>query len=203
MKNLLIILGLFVGALTVNAQDATFGIKGGLNYAFINGEDILNVEPKFSYHAGAIVNISFTDFVALQPEFIFSVKGYDGDMVDLDLNYVDLPILLKVKLGDVFSLHAGPQFSYLLSSSVKTDLTVSNIEEQIESFDLGVATGFEYELVSGFSLGARYSFSVESIGKDYDQENVDPNDQTKTIIENIEAPDYRNGLVQRFAAFTF
>lgn len=202
MKNLFLTLSLFVGVLTLNAQDATFGIKGGLNYAYINGEDIKNLDPKFSYHAGAILNISFTDFVALQPEFIFSVKGFDDENTEVDLNYVDVPILLKVKLGDVFSLHAGPQLSYLISSDASKE--IENFEDQIKDFDLGVAAGLEYELVSGFSLGARYSFSVESIGQDYEETTtVTTNNVSTTVTNNLDAPDYKNGVIQLFAAFTF
>lgn len=197
---LFIILTIFSSAI---AQETKFGLKGGLNYAFIHGSDVLDVTPDLKFHAGFIVNIGISDVVGVQPEFVFSVKGFGGDNATLDLNYVDVPILLKVKFGDIFSVHAGPQLSYLLSSEYKSDLIEIDYEEQIQSFDLGVAAGFELELVAGLSLGARYSFSVQSIGEEYEIEKVDPNDATKTIIENVEAPDYKNGLLQVFAAYSF
>ena len=200
LLSLLILSGIFS---TTQAQETSFGLKAGLNYAYISGSDSKEINPSFQYHAGAIVKISFTEFFSIQPEFIFSVKGFEDDNYEVDLNYVDVPILLKVKFADVFSIHAGPQLSYLISSETKSSSSFDDFEEQINNFDLGVAAGFEYELASGFSLGARYSFSVESIGEDYKYESTDPNDPSKTIVENIEAPDYKNGLIQVFAAFSF
>lgn len=202
MKKLTILLFIALSFGTF-AQSTDIGIKGGLNYAYIHGSDAINVSPSFTYHAGAFLKIGFTDFVAIQPEFLFSVKGSDDDSYSVDLNYLDLPILLKVKLGDMFSLHAGPQLSYLLSTN-EDGVSLVKFEEQIKDFDLGVAGGFELEMESGFSLGARYSFSVESIGTDYETtQTVTTNGVTSTVKQNIEAPDYKNGVIQLFAAFTF
>ena len=204
MKKALLTLFIFSSFLSISqAQKATLGVKAGLNYANISGGDISETDPAFKYHVGAILSIGFTDFFSLQPEFIFSAKGFESDNFDVNMDYLDMPILLKLKFGDKFSLHAGPQLSYLLSSSTDTDINVVEFEDRIKDFDLGAAAGIELELISGFSLGARYSFSVESIGDDYDVESVDPNNPAQTIIDNVEAPDYKNGLVQVFAAFVF
>lgn len=186
----------------VFSQETKLGIKGGLNYSYIHGSDVKDIDPNFTYHVGAILKIGFTDFVALQPELLFSIKGTNDDVYDVDLNYLDLPILLKVKLGDVFSIHAGPQLSYLLSVNQKEQSLVE-FEEQIKDFDLGVAGGLELEMKSGLSVGARYSFSVESIGDDYSLESAQTvKGVSATVKTNVEAPDYKNGVVQVFIAFT-
>lgn len=203
MKKLTFALIILLSALTTFSQDTKVGVKGGLNYAYIHGSDVVEVKPNFTYHAGAFIKIGFTDYVAIQPEFIFSVKGSDEKDFGVDLNYFDLPILLKVKLGDVFSLHAGPQLSYLLSANQEGDPIVK-FEDQIKDFDLGVAGGAEIEMKSGLSIGARYSFSVESIGTEYEAtQTVTSNGVTSTVKQNVEAPDYKNGVVQLFAAFSF
>jgi hypothetical protein len=187
----------------LNAQETSFGIKAGVNYAFING-DIPNVIPDIKYHAGAFLNFSFTDLVALQPEFIFSVKGFGDDKENLDLSYIDVPVLFKLNLADKISFHLGPQFSYLLSSDYTSDINTDNFEERINDFDISAAAGMELELLTGLSLGARYSFSVISIGKDYDLEKtVIVNNVSTQVVENIEDPDYKNGVIQLFAAFKF
>ncbi len=195
-----LLIGIIAFSISSTAQDAKLGIKAGLNYAYIHGSDVQNVEPTFTYHAGALLRIEFTEFVALQPEFLFSVKGTDDDNYSVDLNYIDVPVLLKIKLGDLFSVHAGPQLSYLLSTNEEG--TITNFEEQIKDFDLGLAGGLELEMESGLSVGARYSFSVESIGEDYKSTVVDPNTNLSSTI-TVEAPDYKNGVIQLFAAFHF
>ena len=204
MKKIIIAFSFAIISFGLFSQETSLGLKGGLNYAYIHGEDVKDVNPTFQYHAGAIINIGFTEFFSIQPEFLYSVKGYSEDNVDLNLNYVDIPILFKIKFADHLSLHAGPQLGYLLSATQKTDLGEEDVKEQLKDFDLEIASGLEFEMNSGLSIGARYTFSVASIGDDYEEESqITVNGLTSTIKTNIEAPDYKNGVIQVFLAFQF
>lgn len=204
MKKSILFLGFAFWGFISNAQETSFGVKAGLNYAYINGSDVKDINPTFKYHAGAIINIGITQFFSIQPEFLYSVKGYSSDQVDLDLTYLDVPILVKLKFTDQINLHFGPQLGYLISANQKTALGEDDVKDQLRSFDLALAAGLEYEMNSGLSFGARYTFSVESIGDDYEEETTTTvNGVTNTVKTNVKAPDYKNGVIQLFAAFKF
>lgn len=191
--------------LSLNAQEFHFGVKAGANYAFVSGSDIKDVDPTFKYHAGLLFNYTFAKTVAIQPELLYSVKGYGGDKDELDLSYVDIPVLLKIKFLDIFSVHAGPQFGYLLAADSKFDGESTDVKDNFKDFDLGAAVGAEYEMPLGLSFGLRYSFSITSIGEDYESVTTIPTagGGTQTITSKVEAPDAKNGVVQLFAAFQF
>lgn len=202
--SLCLLMALFT-SITVKAQEFHFGAKAGLNYAFVSGSDVTDTDPTFKYHAGLLFNYTFAKTLSIQPELLYSVKGYGGDKDELDLSYVDIPILLKVKFLDIFSVHAGPQFGYLLAADSKFDGETSDVKDNFKDFDLGAAIGAEYEMPLGLSFGLRYTFSITSIGEDYKDVTTvtTPGGGVQTITTNVEAPDAKNGVIQLFAAFQF
>lgn len=62
--------------MVVGAQaQATFGLKGGLNYATIGGDDTDEVDGRFGYHFGGMASFGLTESVFLQPEVVLSLQG--------------------------------------------------------------------------------------------------------------------------------
>ena len=76
-------------------------------------------------------------FLSLQPEVLYSQKGFGNKPTEytsilgkqkregnVNYNYLDVPVLLKVRAaGLVFE--AGPQYSYLLSANNETKTTTT------------------------------------------------------------------------------
>ena len=60
-----------------------FGVKGGLNYSTLAGDatsDIVGgIEAKPSYHAGFFAQFRLSDKFSLQPELLYSRRGYRGN----------------------------------------------------------------------------------------------------------------------------
>ncbi len=111
-----------------------FSLKAGLNYSIINGYDEGN--NRIGANFGLINNIRLTDRLTLTPEFLpLSGRGIKnipvlttGDpnldsllihpsSTDRKLSYIDIPVLLKIKLSKRFSVSAGPQFSYMTGAT--------------------------------------------------------------------------------------
>lgn len=169
---------LLVFVLTAYALSAQLGIKGGVNASNLStdNDDIENIESKLGYQLGVVLDIPLSETVWIRPEAIFIRKGGKYDYFDtdvrVDMNYVDFPITLSFqpKLLPI-SIHIGPQFSYLVNTSVRYEnglLGSVEIEDtdrnNFEDFDLGLALGLALQLNNAF-LEMRYTHSLKEYEK--------------------------------------
>ena len=178
------------------AQSAKIGLKGGVNYSNIAGdlqhEDVY--QNKFGFNGGLTANIGLSsdNFFSLQPELLFSQKGYQYKDVEYSslnpltlgqkvkstgersFNYLDLPVLLKVNAGGLY-FEGGPQLSYLLSIRDNTETkysdgtTYDNWQEidkdDLAELEIGYAAGLGFQAANGLSLGLRYNGSLSDLAK--------------------------------------
>ncbi|TXK36671.1 PorT family protein [Pontibacter qinzhouensis] len=189
MKKLFLVLSIVFSVATfAQAQTATFGIRGGANISNLSG-DLQNEDlfrNKIGFHAGATLNFTVIgNFLSIQPELLYSVKGfrYDDDITILNrryegsvnYNYLDLPVLARIKAGPLY-FEAGPQASYLLSVNNKTKTFVNNelqstqvskgSKEGLSDFEVGYAAGIGLAAANGISVGLRYNGSFTDFVKE-------------------------------------
>ncbi|MHA6249820.1 porin family protein [Pontibacter sp. CAU 1760] len=185
MKKLLFSLALAFGSFAAANAQSGIGIRGGANFSNLEG-DLKNesrYENKLGFHAGLTFGIPVVpDFFFIQPELLYSNKGfkYEDSQVttpigsgtregEMNYNYIDLPVLAKIKAGPIY-FEAGPQASYLLSVKNKINEEVngqpfssSTTERDIDGFkrfEVGYAAGVGFATRSGISLGMRYNGSL-------------------------------------------
>ena len=163
MKKLLLVsIITILGLARVNAQDVKFGVKGGLNFATIIGENTSKDQTVTAFNLGAMAEIKISDKFSLQPELLYSGQGYDTDIDSegiIALNYLNIPVLAKYYVTKKLSLEAGPQIGFLLS-------TKGGTEDYIDLFkttDFGANFGFGYKLDSGINFAARYVLGLSNI----------------------------------------
>ena len=142
-----------------NAQDIKFGFKGGVNFATVNGDAFDNIDGRTGYHIGAVVQLSIADKFAIQPELLYSAQGLD----DLDIDYLNLPVLAKLKFAKIFSVEAGPQFGFIVNDDFST------IVDEKE-FDLSGAVGAGVEFGPVFGQ-LRYNFGLTDVIDNLDSKN--------------------------------
>jgi len=186
----------FLMCMTVNAGQAVaqeyspgpnFGIKAGVNFSqlYVDQPNVTDQDVKAGYHIGLFGKIPVNDFLAIQPELLYSnagakvtyggsdlanVLGIEEGEVRFNLNYVQVPIAVVANLGPV-NLHAGPYFSYLVGANVKNlqmaDLNASQIADlDTDSFnrlDYGLLGGIGVN-VNSFTVGARYNYGLRAVG---------------------------------------
>ena len=120
---------------TDNRSAVSFGIKAGTNYSNVydsDNEDFV-ADGKFGFAAGAFVAIPFGKFIGIQPEILYSQKGfkssgtYFGSSYEMTrtTDFIDVPLLFAVKPIEQVTVLFGPQFSYLLKQ--KDNFTGGNI----------------------------------------------------------------------------
>lgn len=120
-------------------NELIFGMKAGVNRSNVfdeQGEDFV-ADPKTGFVGGAYLAIPIGRFLGLQPEVLFSQKGFSstgrigGDTYSLErtTSYLDVPLQLQVKLFRFMTLLGGVQYSYLLNQKDKLTFGTNSIEQ--------------------------------------------------------------------------
>lgn len=182
-KLILAVIAIAFMANIINAQSNTtdlrdrllFGLKAGANYS--NVYDSKNQEFKANYKlgfaGGAFLAIPIGKFIGLQPEILFSQKGYQvsGSFLTVDykythtVNYIDVPLLFALKPSQFVTLLAGPQYSFLIKEkNVFTGGSFTVDQEQTFQNDrsvLGIVGGIDFN-VKQFVLSTRAGWDLQN-----------------------------------------
>jgi len=156
----------------------SLGIKVGSNYSnvFDSRGDQFVAEGKYGLAAGAFLSLPIGKFIGIQPEMIYSEKGFKATGSFLGTNYsatrtttyIDVPILLAVKPTNFLTILAGPQYSFLIKQNNNFTSTLASADRE-KIFDndnirknvLGLIGGVDINL-SSFVIGARVGVDVQN-----------------------------------------
>ncbi|HEV8515320.1 MAG TPA: porin family protein [Cyclobacteriaceae bacterium] len=118
-----------------------FGLKAGANYSNVydaQGEAFV-AKAKYGFAGGVFLSIPIGRYFGIQPEVLYSQKGFNGKGTLLGSSYdlsrttsfIDVPLLVAIKPARFLTLLAGPQFSYLLTQKdVFTNSSTTIQQEQ-------------------------------------------------------------------------
>ena len=153
-----------------------FGPKIGLNLSNVYDTqgDGFDADPKIGLATGVFLSLPIGPLVGFHPELLFSQKGFrvSGSFLGSDytftrtLNYIDIPLLLAYKPTEMFTVVAGPQYSYLISSKdvIKSSPMDIVIDHEFDSDNLRkstlcILTGFDVNL-NRVVIGARLGLDL-------------------------------------------
>ena len=171
MKRISLLALLVVAGMTLHAQRADFGIKGGLNLAtWSNNNDSRGYSNRTGYHAGLFSQIHLGPFFAIQPEVVYSSQGTKyTDEVNLEhnlqMNYLNIPVMAQVKVGGGLYAQAGPQVGFLMGVKDKVgDVETGFLEkEDFKKTDVALGFGLGFAGASPFGVDARYNLGLTNI----------------------------------------
>ena len=163
-----------------------FGPKIGMNLSVLDGQLNSSAQFKPGLAAGAFLRWRPSAGVALQPELLFSQQGTSNKLDfggypaenKIKLNYLNIPVMLKIYLGSVFNVQVGPQVGILLSgrrvgqSSYFSNSGVSGYRTEdvdVKSSykgDFAVCGGFGVDLPNGLLASVRLNYGVTDIDND-------------------------------------
>jgi len=143
----------------IQAQaDIKFGVTGGLitsrvsNKVAILGINLadLTAASGTGFYVGAIADIGFAEKFSLQPEFVYAKAN--------DLEYVQIPIMVKYYVIDKLYAQVGPQFSISTNASqVKDILDLIDAGDAVKSLGIDLGFGAGYDVLDNLAVQARFS----------------------------------------------
>lgn len=150
---------LMIATVSFAQSDKKFGIKAGTTFG----------EGDISFLAGGFARFQVSEKLAFQPELLYSMdkdkESIAGIDVEMTLNFISLPLLMKYYIIEGFSVNAGPYVGYLISD----DITLSSgghsasTSMELEKIEVGASFGLGYELVNGIGVDARYNLGLTEI----------------------------------------
>lgn len=116
------------------------GLKVGANLSNIydSEDEDFTADSKLGLAGGVFASIPIGTFIGVQPEILFSQKGYKGSGSILGSeysysrtsNFIDVPLLVAIKPISALTILAGPQFSFLMKETYKFDNEFINISDE-------------------------------------------------------------------------
>ena len=173
---------LFIGltAFAQNTNNVQLGARGGVNFSSVASDDVDSPDSRTSFYLGLLAEAPLSDKVSLQPEVFYSGQGFDvtdepdSPDVQFQVDYIQVPVLLKFYIADGLNIQAGPQFGF----KVKEELDFEPGEDSgafdsdsIKGFDFQGTAGVEYKFASGFFIQGRYSYGFSEMIEDVDIHN--------------------------------
>lgn len=181
-----------LGAVTATtAQDnsqsslsPSFGVKGGVNFATISGDDFDSPDSRTSFHVGVFGEFPVAEIFSVQVEALYSGQGFESNVdgglvggdgnVEYQLDYVNVPVLAKFYLMEGLSIEAGPQFSFKVNEEIDADANADGGDwdlNEAKDFEFGVAGGLTFQTSMGLFATARYIQGITDIFEDADAKN--------------------------------
>jgi hypothetical protein len=179
------------------------GIAGGLSLA--NTVDAYNsgysTGTIAAFNVGLTLDIPLAYPLSFAPEVLFSQKGYTAQTVDNSTganvnftqrsNFIDVPLLAKIRVSPNFNFVVGPQISFPLSTTNTYDDGVAQLERDhynttSDRTVVGGVVGVGFDLSPNVELRARYTI-----------------DFNQTDDNSYYEPGYRNQVWQIGLGFKF
>ena len=159
MKKLIVAaIVLFMGT-TAFSQGVDFGVKVGANFS--NFTDASAFSNKTGFQAGIFGGIKFKGNVGIQADILYSQQGAKISRTEFELDYVNVPIVVKYYLVRGLNLQLGPQFGFVVDDNI-TKLPGSLANAEVEKSDISGIFGAGYDFL-GFRIDARYNFGLTHV----------------------------------------
>jgi hypothetical protein len=194
----LAIAALTLSGFAVSAQSKTsFGIRGGVNFQNINGDDAaggsLDNKLKVGFLAGVNAEIPVGIDFYVQPGVLYAVKGAKNDVGDtkVSLGYIEVPVnfLYKPELGTGhLLLGVGPYIAFGVNGKIKSGgseedikfkntvtLAEASADPYLKRIDAGGNLLFGYEMANHLSIQLNAQLGMVKINPKVDGL---PNDQS-------------------------
>jgi hypothetical protein len=164
-----LVLGLvLVGTPSHLAAQAEFGLKGGVSFGNISNKGVLpgDLGSRTGFAAGASVGLG-GGLIGVGAEGLFAQRGLSGDAGDTKLDYIDIPVYLKVQAptpGISPFGYIGPQVSFEVTCKV-SDVDCGDTGRAKTDYAGVVGAGVKFGggQQFGFTAEARYVYGLKDL----------------------------------------
>ena len=186
MKKFILVLAALTFSIAAYSQGFEIGIKGGLNItaagAVKNLVPGVGISSKNTYNGGVYGRFKIKLIgVFVQPELVYNTRGYNFNITEPITNttinikqqayYIDVPVLVGLKMFKFLRVYAGPNFQYLLKNEITGINDIVGFEKKdMKKANTGVQLGFGLDL-SKFRVDVKYDFNPTDMGSPFSYQN--------------------------------
>ena len=190
-----------VSTIKLNAQSASktndvhFGLRAGVNVSNVikSGDEDFSTGSKAGFNAAAFLELPIASVFSIQPELQYSQKGFKATGSFLGapyeykqtINYIEVPLLAKLKPVPGFGIVIGPQFSFRTSTSTKFSVNNASYESEVESDNDNLRKNILGGVI-GIEAGAKNFVASLRYNIDFQNNNGDGTSST---------PKYKNQVI--------
>lgn len=156
-------IGIF-GVGVASAQEIDLGLKAGANFSNFSDTKDLEMSNKTGFQVGAFAAIRIGN-IGIQPELLYSKQGAKFRGKDIDLDYVNVPVILKYYIIQGLNVQVGPQFGFVVDDNLGKVFTDINEGVKAREFDVSGLVGIGLDLPFGIRLDGRYNFGLSDTFK--------------------------------------
>lgn len=195
MKSFLITLVFVFAGLAITQAQFSAGLKAGMNLStMVVDDESSDYGYTPGFQVGGFLDYSLTK-VSFQLDVVFSKQGASISADEEDLNvsakYVNIPVMVKYKIGPSFNFQLGPQVGFLtcLESDyhpvVNMPFQEQNYTKAYKKTDFGVNAGAGWESPNGIMIDVRYYLGMTDIADDPGVESTKNNMMQLTVAYKI------------------
>ena len=184
MKKFILVLAALTFSIAAYSQGFEIGIKGGMN---ITAADVMKeaskdvqITNKNTYNGGVYGRLKIKLIgIFVQPELVYNTRGYNFDItangktynIKQQAYYLDVPVLVGLKMFKFLRVYAGPNFQYLLKNEITgIDNIVTFQKTDMKKANTGVQLGVGLDL-SKFRVDVKYDFNPTDMGSPFSYQN--------------------------------
>jgi len=184
MKKFILVLAALTFSIAAYSQGFEIGIKGGVN---ITAADVMTkasndvkITNKNTYNGGVYGRLKIKLIgIFVQPELVYNTRGYNFDItangktynIKQQAYYIDVPVLVGLKMFKFLRVYAGPNFQYLLKNEITgIDDIVDFKKTDMKKANTGVQIGLGLDL-SKFRVDLKYDFNPTDMGSPFSYQN--------------------------------
>ena len=180
MKKFILVIAALTFSIAAYSQGFEIGIKGGMN---ITAADVMKeaskdvqITNKNTYNGGVYGRLKIKLIgIFVQPELVYNTRGYNFDItangktynIKQQAYYLDVPVLVGLKMFKFLRVYAGPNFQYLLKNEITGINDIVGFEKKdMKKANTGVQLGFGLDL-SKFRVDVKYDFNPSDMGSPF------------------------------------
>ena len=178
MKKIILVAAGIIVSMAGFAQGFHLGVQGGANFSKIQGQSYSN-GYNLGYQLGGFAEIDFSKGFGIQPEVLFNqtntkVTNNQSDVINgltsgekINLNYLSIPVLLRINAGKLITFNVGPQYSILLNTHKPT---LQNASDAFKNGDFALVAGAQVNLGS-LKVYGRYNIGLSNVSDIQNSDN--------------------------------
>ncbi len=142
------------------------GAKAGLVVSDLRGDGIVDNTPHIGFQVGGIAEIPITEDIYLDPELLLTLQGTRGIGDNLNLFYVNIPVMGKYHITEEIAVELGPQLGVLLGGNY------DDFNIDAKTIDVGLGIGGGYRLDDNIYFQLRFNTGFIKVFDNLDTYNI-------------------------------